>query len=63
MRAPGGKGEVAKWRHRERESLTRVVEAAADLHRPQLAVKAHRAGGVGGDLAGILVHTVTAAIY
>lgn len=40
-----------------------MVKPAADLHGSQLAVKSHCPWGVGGDFAGILVSTLTAAIY
>lgn len=42
---------------------TRVVKPAADLHRSQLTVKPHCPWRVGGNLAGILLSTLTATIY
>ena len=50
--------------HTERwREPTGVVEATADLHRSHLAVEPHRAGGVGGDLTGVLLPALATAVW
>lgn len=51
------------WPEAARGEPTWVVETTADLHGSQLAVKSHCPRGVGGDLAGILLSSLTATIY
>lgn len=40
-----------------------MMKTTADLYSSQLTVKSHGSGGISGDFAGILLATLTAAIY